>query len=862
MFRSIAPWEMTTLALTMAKAAAPLPSGFEALDALVKSAGMGLWQVDLSSKFVWWSAKTREIHGVGPSEPVDLLTALAFCKPDDRAALCAAVKQAANGDELAINMHHIITRRNGREIELHSTAVCLSENGKPRWLLGCCAEVRGGTAADNEDERLALAVRQMGSAAIVTDDQSRITWVNQAFVDNTGYSLEEARGRTPGDLLQGRDSDGEMQAAVALALKGGGSIRRELLYHKRDGSPYWVDLTATPLRDGEGNIIGGVSVQIDCSERREAQQAARHELEAKRRTEILLRDILDAVPAYVFAFDDQDRLLLVSNMVREHFPTFGAQLRPGLAMDDVMRLWLSERGVQTLTGEQGSAELVAERSNLIRQGMKANERRLADGRWLLSSTQRSSSGNLIWAKTDITALKTSQLAAAELARRDPLTGLLNRKAFMARLQALRQAIAPAEIPRRGCMVVIDIDHFKAVNDAYGHHAGDTLLKTIAERMEAASRPSDLLARLGGDEFALFIEVDSEAEAHQRANGLLAACMAEVVFEGFHLLPSVSIGAAMPATAVLDCETLLRNADRALFAAKRSGRGSVAFYSGALAHELSEKHELAQELRTALNNDELTIALQPQYDLRSGKIVAFEALARWETGGRSVEPLKFVAVAEEHGLAHQLGIRVLTKALNASRRIQDEAGAVLRMGVNISNAQILSDDFEESIKAVLDQVGLPPDILELEVTETVFLQRSWDQISDRLTRLRNLGIRLALDDFGTGHASLSHLGQLIIDAVKMDRSFVDALGRDKRRELIARTIATLAAGLEIECVAEGIETEQQLEALSRFGCTTGQGYLLGYPMSVDEAIALVKSQAEGLNDAIGRGVVPQTLPDQP
>lgn len=172
MFRSIAPWEMTTLALTMAKAAAPLPSGFEALDALVKSAGMGLWQVDLSSKFVWWSAKTREIHGVGPSEPVDLLTALAFCKPDDRAALCAAVKQAANGDELAINMHHMITRRNGREIELHSTAVCLSENGKPRWLLGCCAEVRGGTAADNEDERLALPIRQMGSAAIVTDDQS------------------------------------------------------------------------------------------------------------------------------------------------------------------------------------------------------------------------------------------------------------------------------------------------------------------------------------------------------------------------------------------------------------------------------------------------------------------------------------------------------------------------------------------------------------------------------------------------------------------------------------------------------------------------------------------------------------------
>jgi diguanylate cyclase (GGDEF)-like protein/PAS domain S-box-containing protein len=830
---------ITSFAMSMVKAGVPLTVLYDSIDPLLRAAGIGLWQIDLTTRQVWWSTKTREIYGVSADEVIDLSAAMRFYKESDRADVIKAVETAIARGEPWEDMGQTIVNRDGNEVVLRSAGTCLYHEGQPRWLFGLCFDVTRATQAAREHERLGLVFRQMGNPTVMTDRDGKITWVNQAFVDTTGYTLDIALGQSLSDVLHGASTDSNAKREMALCMAEGRTFRGEIVHYTRDGQAYWVDLAITPVRTATGELIGFVAIEIPCAERREAQSAAQNELESRRRTETLLRDILDAVPAYVFAFDGSDRLLLASNMVRNHFPGFGAQIRAGMTIEDVVSAWLSEAGVETAEGGHADPEMIREKSDLIRLGIKGNERRLADGRWLLSSTQRSNSGNLIWARTDITALKTVQLEAAELARRDPLTGLLNRNAFIASLQTLKTSSPPDHRPSTGCMVVIDIDHFKSMNDAYGHQAGDTLLKVIARRMEASATPADLLARLGGDEFALFLDVGSEAEARDRASRLLEACAQEAEMEGIQLQPSVSIGAAMPLDTQLDHETALRNADRALFEAKRSGRGRVVFYSSELAQELTEKHQVAQQLRKALNADRLTIALQPQFNLRHNNLVAFEALARWQEDGQAIEPLKFVAAAEEHGLADQLGKFILRKALLACRTLRTESGVPVRIAVNISNAQILSESFEQDVKAALAETGVPASALELEVTETVFLERSWNRISERLTRLRGLGIRLALDDFGTGHASLSHLGQLVIDAVKMDKSFVAGIGTDHRRELIARTIANLAAGLEIECIAEGIETTQQLEMISKFGCTSAQGYMLGYPMPLEQAIALMK-----------------------
>lgn len=843
---------LNKLASRMAEAGLALTSLYESIDPLFVAAEVGIWQVDLATNQVWWSTKTRQFHGVEGDETISLDMAVAFYRHEDRRRVKATLKNAVEQGQPWVDLRGTIITRQGKEVLLRSAGVCLKEGEQPRWLLGLCFDVTEQTALARELETLASVVRQMSSAAILCDKEGRAIWTNQAFTDQTGYALADVAGRRPGEVLQGIDTDRATRAAIGQALREGRNFRGEILNYHRSGKPYWIDLTITPVREPSGEIIGFVSVQTDCSERRLAQLDARNELDSRRRTETLLRDILDAVPSYIFAFDENDRLLLVSEMVREHFPQYGASLFPGMTMEEVVRLWLNNPEVESMQGSNVSDEIVQERLGMIRAGLQSRERRLADGRWLLSWTRKSSSGNLIWARADITALKMAQLEAAELARRDPLTGLLNRTAFMAVLKERKQAVRKEAASAFGCIAVLDIDHFKSVNDAYGHDAGDALIQTITRRMQENARPTDVLARLGGDEFALFLEANNEQEAHSRASSLLMACMQEAAIDSFHMLPSVSIGAAVPSQPEQDCEELLRHADRALFEAKRSGRSRVVFYSSELARELTEKHHLAQQLRKALIAGRPTIALQAQFSLRDHQIIGFEALARWQEGGQMVEPAKFVAAAEEHGLADQLGSYVLEKALAAISQIRKETGLPIRVAINISNAQILADDFEENIRSALDAAGLGPDALELEVTETVFLERSWALISEKLTRLRNTGIRLALDDFGTGHASLSHLGQLTIDAVKMDKSFVASIGRDKRRELIARTITNLATGLEIECIAEGIETDHQLEFLSKLGCSTGQGFMLAKPMGVEDAIALVTT-SRTLAKSVGKNL---------
>ena len=815
-----------------------LLAALQAVEPLFEAAQLGVWFVDLARDSVWWSRLTRKIHEVGPRYRPTLGDAIAFYAPEARERVERVVEAARAGQASWDATFPLVTAR-GRHLLLRSWGLAVpGPDGAVRWLAGTCEDVTEATARSEEHARLALVVQQMKNAAVICDPAGHVVWANPAFERLTGRPLAQFLGRKPGHVLQGPGTDPATVAAIGAAVRAGRSFAGEILNYGPAGEPYWVDLAITPIRDGEGRVTGFVGIEQDVTARRAAQEEAARELEARRATETLLREIIDAVPVALSVYDGADRLVLTNRRFRETLPGIAAGQRPGMPLAQSIRLWYQTAAEERPPTEAALEREVARALEAVSAGIDGMETRLPDGRWLLSSVQRAPSGHLIWVRTDITALKRAELEARDLASRDPLTGLLNRAGFIARLKAMKQAAAAAPAPAGGCLLLIDVDHFKSVNDVYGHAAGDLLLKGIAARLRRAVRQDDLAARLGGDEFALFLPGLARAEAHARAEQLLRATERAVPVGGVRLVPSLSVGAALAGQDGSDCEELLRSADRALYEAKRQGRGRVVFYADRLATELAERRSLAERLRRALAAGRVHVALQPQLRLSDRVVDGFEALARWQDGEEFVPPPAFVAAAEEHGLAERLGRAVLAEALAACRRLRDASGRRIRIAVNVSTAQLLADDFPDQVLAALAHAGLPPDALELEITETVLLDRSFAHIERGLARLRTAGIRLALDDFGTGHASLRHLTQLSVDALKIDRSFVAAIGREQRRELIVRTILGLARGLALDCVAEGVETPGQLTFVEGLGASHVQGWLVGRPMTEADARALL------------------------
>ena len=832
---------------------APTRECLEASEALFEAARLGVWFVDLDRGALWWSRMTRRIHEVPAGYVPTLEEAIDFYAPEAREAVRAILAQAQATGARWDETFPAKTFR-GRHILLHSCGFAVQEEGRTRYILGTCEDVTEATARTREHERLALVVRQMTNAAVITDRDGLVVWANKAFETLTGRPLDAFLGRKPGHVLQGPATDRATSRAIGEAIRAGQPFHGEILNYRVDGRPYWIELSISPFRDSAGGVAGFIGIESDATPRVEAEAAARRELEARTQAETLLRDILDAVPVAISAYDRANRLILVNRQLLETFPRLADVLVPGCPLETSIREWYRREAEDTTEDDALLDARVGEALRRIEAGLSGRESRLPDGRWLLSSARRSPSGNLIWVRTDITRLKQSELDARERASRDALTGLLNRAGFLELLKAMKARMEAMGVaaPPSGCLVVFDIDHFKAVNDVYGHVAGDTLLKTIARRAARALRQTDLAARLGGDEFALFLPDLGPADAPARVEQIMGVLSRSVQAGAVRLLPSISAGAALAGIDGADCEQLLRNADRALYEAKRLGRARLVFYADRLAHELAERHRMAEKLRRALAANEIEVALQPQLSLAKGQITGFEALARWHDGERQVPPPDFVAAAEEHALAERLGSAILEKALDACRRLRAASGQPVRVGVNVTTAQLLAEDFASRVLARVAAHGLPAEALELEITETVLLERSFGRIVEQLTKLREGGVRIALDDFGTGHASLNHVGTLPVDVLKIDRSFVAAIGHDQRRQLITTTIVGLARGLRLECVAEGVETQTQLRFLESHGCSHVQGFLIGRPMAEKAALHLLQTNSADLLGSAGQG----------
>jgi diguanylate cyclase (GGDEF)-like protein/PAS domain S-box-containing protein len=575
-----------------------------------------------------------------------------------------------------------------------------------------------------------------------------------------------------------------------------------------------------PIGGAIASTAGWLLTLNDISERKRAE-AALEERERQYRT------VVDSLSEIIFQTDASRRLTLLnpawtSLTGYEVARTLGTRISEYVHPDDRRRDEQEAGGLL-----DGAKELARYELRLLRQDghvhwLEANARpvRAADG------TIAGICGTLV----DVTERKLLAEQLLHHAFHDALTGLANRTLFIERVtHTLARA---GRVPTAHAVLFLDLDNFKKVNDSLGHAAGDDLLRGVAQRLVTSVRASDTVARLGGDEFAILLEdLFQQDHAIITTQRILEALREPVLVSGKEVFVGASIGIAPLARTVDSADTLLRNADIAMYAAKRQGRGGFVVFSDGMDTATRHRLELEADLYRAISRDELVAMYQPTVEVGSGRIIGAEALVRWQHPTRGlIHPAEFIAIAEETGLIVPIGRWVLQQACRDGRRWQQSnpSYASLSVAVNISARQLQDAQLIHDVASILAECQLDPSTLTLEITESVAMQNTEATIA-RLGALKALGVRLAIDDFGTGYSSLSYLQRFPIDILKIDRAFVKGIAENEDDAALAHTIVQLARTLRLSTVAEGIETFEQLERLRALGCDHGQGYYFARPM---------------------------------
>ena len=435
---------------------------------------------------------------------------------------------------------------------------------------------------------------------------------------------------------------------------------------------------------------------------------------------------------------------------------------------------------------------------------------------------------------EMKARRGAELEAKKLARHDPLTGLPNRRFFV---ETIGEALLTTTVDSQTAVLMLDLDGFKSINDAYGHAIGDQTLIEFAQRISAIMRAGAVLIRIGGDEFAVIVPNIKSLDAPTALARRIVAAVAEPFVIGqISTSVGVGVGIAIAPSDGMEPEILVQRADRALYRAKAEGRSCIRFFESDMDAHVERRVAIETELRAAVAAKAIVPYYQPVVAFKGKRVVGFEALARWKSDKFGwVAPDLFITVAEEIGLISELGDQLLRQACIDARSWPPE----LTLAFNISAVQLRDPTIGLRVLSILGETGFSPRRLELEITETALVDNI--KVAQAVTgQLRQAGVRIALDDFGTGYATLSQLLSLKLDRIKIDRSFVDRLGKDKESTTIVRAVLGLASGFDLETTAEGIENDEQLASLTADGCLEGQGYLFGKAMPASDVHSLLDS----------------------
>jgi diguanylate cyclase (GGDEF)-like protein len=676
----------------------------------------------------------------------------------------------------------------------------------------------------HQNERFSAAVENMSHGLCMFDADERMIICNGNYLSIFSLDAKIVRPGIPFlDILQHSVDIGvASQSAEDLYAirkpyieRAQASTYEEILSDGRI-----VSITHRPLASG-----GWVSIYEDITEQRWAEQELK---EQHRRFDAALANMSQGLLMY-----DADGTLIVRNqrfldLCKAKAADFALGMTHSQMLEKLVRLGI-------FVSIDVDAEVAKTRATLEAGQTRSSYRELVDGRTLFVSRRPLAGGGWVATFEDITERRRAEERMSHLAHYDTLTDLPNRSMFRERLDQALGGTPDTPL----AIFSLDLDRFKAVNDTWGHPAGDWLLKCVAERLQRCLRnETDVVARFGGDEFAI-IQFNPKGAADAEK---LAKRIVDIIGKPFRdksrdMHVGISLGIALYPNDGKDADTLLKNADMALYRGKSEGRNVYRFFEPGMDAMVRARRALETDLEAALPRREFALDFQPIMNIASGDIVGAEALMRWHSPARGlVAPEDFIAVAEETGLIVQLGDWALRKACTVAAGWPNG----LRVAVNVSAVQIKSGGFARSVISALAFSGVPANRLELEITETVLMDES-DTVLKTLGQLRDLGIRIALDDFGTGYSSLGYLRRFPVDKIKIDRSFIRDIDSHDTAAIV-RTIIGLGQELGITVTAEGVETDAQLDTLRRYGCVEAQGYLIGVPSKAADINRLLKTSA--------------------
>ena len=683
-------------------------------------------------------------------------------------------------------------------------------------------------AAVRASEQRYRALVSSATDIILVSGVDEITYASPSVEAVLGWKPEELQG-TFATLVHPDDARGMGDLTAELLEAPGTTVRTQGRIRHRDGHHRWFELTATNLLD-DPHVRGVVSNLRDITDRVAAEQSR---LQAEADTERLTA-IIGASPDLVSVTDAHGHVLYMNEACLEFFGVTTDQLASFEYVEHIPAWAAHVYLAETLPGLDEAGTWSGELA-FTQDGVEVPVS-------VLFVAHRDDEGEIEFISSvsrDISERKAFEQRLEHDATHDPLTGLPNRTLLLDRLSV---ALARADRHETAVAVLfLDLDRFKVVNDSLGHGVGDRLLVAAAERLATTLRPGDTVARFGGDEFVILCEdLEGKADADLIAQRVAATIAQPFQLEDTEVFVTCSTGISYADHADVVAESMVRDADAAMYQAKAKGRAQWAVFDRRMREQAVDRLDVESALRHALERKELRVAYQPVVNLGNGRIVGVEALVRWEHPQRGLlAPGEFIGVAEETGLIVPIGTWILDRSCRQVQRWQAAHPDLppLTAAINLSGRQLAHPDLIADVAHVLADTGISPDSVVLEITESVLME-DVEASRSTLDALKALGVRLVVDDFGTGYSSLAYLRRFPVDMLKIDQSFIDGLGEDPSDTAIVAAVVSLAHTLGLEAVAEGVETDRQLAELRNLGCDHAQGYLMARPLYPDDLSELL------------------------
>jgi diguanylate cyclase (GGDEF)-like protein/PAS domain S-box-containing protein len=678
--------------------------------------------------------------------------------------------------------------------------------------------MRAETAVAAEQANFNMLVQGVKDYAIcMLDAEGRITTWNAGAERMTRYGSADVLGRQVSLLYRSPGREAADAVVDLEAALGEGRSEVEGWRVRKDGTRFWAHVIIEPISDASGRHVGFAEITKDGTEAKEAAARLRT---ASTNLNVALANMANGICLW----DEEKRLVLHNSKVREIFGFAAGFGLVGLTLGEIFDGSLQSRPEV----EAANREFYEMTSRLFTSSGGELVQPISNGKTLRLIHSRTAEGSWVSTIEDITDRIQSEERISYLARHDMLTGLPNRGQFE---DVLDEEIETARgVPgKRVAAICIDLDRFKEVNDTFGHSTGDDLLKLLSERMQEACREGEFVARFGGDEFAAIKPFADDAELDGFANRLLGALSGRTDIGGAEVVSGASIGVAIYPSDADDRDKLLSNADMAMYRSKGSLEQKISFYEAGMDEAARSRRALVRDIWKAAEDEQFYLAYQEQRDARTQDITGYEVLIRWEHPERGqVPPSVFIPVAEECGAISLIGDWVLRKACQDAARW----GMRHKIAVNLSPLQLTSTGLVDRVQSILEESGLPPSLLELEVTESAIIGDK-ERALGILQRIRALGVTIAIDDFGTGYSSLETLRSFPFDKIKLDRSFTNGLETSRQSKAFVRAIVALGKSLEVAVLAEGVETREQMDILVEEGCDQVQGFLFGRPGRLEQ-----------------------------